>query len=202
MYFSASFFADKYIGETSRRVRKAFDGARAHNKPVFVFIDELDALATKRKDSTHEEHRATLITLLTELQELQDNKNIFVFAATNDLEALDPAIKDRFAGSVCEIKQLTTEQKALLYKKMFADKNMKIDDIELVNRLAAVTNDTFSNRDIDYIVTTALLKKFADCQQNKRCDEHITKYVRLAMDSTGKTGSFYSRLNTKYGNGF
>ncbi len=70
LLFSASFFADKYIGESSRRIRKAFTVAKEYNKPIFVFIDEIDALASKRQDNMHNEHRATLITLLTELQEL------------------------------------------------------------------------------------------------------------------------------------
>lgn len=205
--FSASFFADKYIGETSRRVRKAFDAAKNVNEPILVFIDEIDALATKRQANTHDEHRSTLITLLTELQNLQENKNIFVIAATNDMKALDPAIKDRFAGSICEIKNLTSKQRAELFKKVFLDKNFPIDD-NLAQRLAAVTYSSsiseqegkFSNRDVEYIVTTALLKQFADSKNNKGSEKHICAYIREAIDATGKNAN-YAKIYSSYCNG-
>jgi ATP-dependent 26S proteasome regulatory subunit len=56
--FSASFFADKYIGESSRRIRMAFDVVKKHEGPIFIFIDEIDALAPKRSENMHQEHRA------------------------------------------------------------------------------------------------------------------------------------------------
>jgi SpoVK/Ycf46/Vps4 family AAA+-type ATPase len=204
--FSASFFSDKYIGETSRRVRKAFEAAKNVQGPVLVFIDEIDALATKRKENTHDEHRATLITLLTELQNLQDNKNVFVIAATNDINALDPAIKDRFAGSVCEIKDLSVEQRAQLFKKVFIDKNFPIEDT-LALRLAQVidTNSSidddkrFSNRDIEYIVTAALLDRFEDQEKNKDCKQ-LCAYLKQAIDSTGKEAR-YSYWRQKFCDG-
>jgi SpoVK/Ycf46/Vps4 family AAA+-type ATPase len=220
--FSASFFADKYIGESSRRIRRAFQVAKELNSPMLIFIDEIDALATKRNGNTHEEQRATLITLLTELQDLQGNKNIFIIAATNDLKSLDPAIKDRFAGAICEIKELEAEHRANLFKKVFADRGVIIDDA-FAQRLAKVTSAkttgeedetiqgdqnekkqkkyVFSNRDIEYIVTTALLKQFADC--TKKCSDPkvLSKYIREAIDATKKRALFSLELFQAYANG-
>ncbi|MFA6066458.1 MAG: ATP-binding protein [Candidatus Babeliaceae bacterium] len=214
--FSASFFADKYIGESSRRIRRAFEAAKKLDRPVLIFIDEIDAIAIKRTDNMHNEHRAVLITLLTELQDLQDNKNIFVIAATNDMKALDPAIKDRFAGSVCEIKDLTVAQRAQLFKKVFADNGVEIDE-KLAHRLAYVTkvrnrfetdeslSETksrgFSNRDIEYIVATALLKRFSDNKKNPDNPKHICAYIRQAIDATGKKGLFSTRWFQSYSDG-
>lgn len=194
--FTASFFEDKYFGESSRRIRRAFEAAKKYNKPILIFIDELDALATKRKGKTQSEHRATLLTLLTELQELHGDKNIFVFAATNDLKALDAAAKDRFAGCICEIKDLTVQEKAKLFTKQFTDKGVTIDP-KLALRLAEVIKPTlfttkknkrFSNRDIEYIVTGSLLKRFAG--EIKGLQKHLCAYVRAAMDATNKKGCF------------
>lgn len=205
--FSASFFADKYIGESSRRIRRAFDEAKKLNKPVLIFIDEIDALATKRKDSTHDEHRATLITLLTELQDLQDNKNIFVIAATNDYLALDPAIRDRFAGSVCEIKQPTVEERGQLFEKIFKDKGVNINKM-FAKRLAEVIDTKigefaiFSNRDVEYIVTTALLLSLADCTTNpQNCDRHWCHYFKEAIDSTGKQAVYANWTPSRFCDG-
>jgi SpoVK/Ycf46/Vps4 family AAA+-type ATPase len=210
MSFSATTFSDKYIGEASRKLRKAFEVAQKYGKPVFIFIDEIDALAKKRTDTMHQEYRGTLITLLTELQELQNNKNIFIFVATNDLKALDPALRDRFGGSLCEIKELNTEQRAALFKKLFAEKGIIIDNA-LARRFAEVTeksdvdelgkHNIFSNREIEYIVSNAVLEKFKDCHNNpKNCDQHLCKYVRKAIDSTGKSGSF-AYLSSSYCDG-
>ncbi len=139
--------------------------------------------------------------MLTELQELQDNKNIFVFAATNDIDSLDPAIKDRFAGSICEIKILDLEERAQLFQKVFADRGVLIDT-ELAQRLAEVTRPSsydektkdylnrFSNRDIEYIVATTLLKRFADYKKDSKNKNHICTYIRKAMDATEKKGWF------------
>lgn len=204
--FTASFFGDKYIGESSRRIRKAFAIAKSYNKPILMFIDEIDALASKRKSSTHAEHRAALLTLLTELQDLKDNKNIFVFAATNDLRSLDAAIIDRFAGAICEIKDLGLKDRAKLFKKVFSDKGVEINK-RLARRLAAVTRtsifadlenpkERFSNRDIEYIVSTALIKAFADYTEDPLSCKHLCSYIRLALDSTGKKARFAWLLPT------
>ncbi len=204
--FSASFFADKYIGESSKRIRKAFDAAKKMNGPVLIFIDEIDALASQRRESTHDEHRATLITLLTELQELQTNKNIFVIAATNQIYVLDQAIIDRFAGSIAIINELNQKERSELFQKLFKEKNHPIESA-FADRLAEVTQDSsgmhlpFSNRDIEYIVTTTLLKKLADCTQNKdHCNKHLCSYARLAIDKAGKKATYANYFPT-YGDG-
>ncbi len=201
-YFPASFFADKYIGETSKKIRAAFACAKNLKKPVIIFIDEIDGLASKRKDNTHDEQRASLVTLLTEMQDLQQNKNIFIFVATNDLKALDPAIKDRFAGSICEIKPLTLEERAAMFKKAFKEHGITIED-NFAKRLAEVTNTTtkdeetknkilnFSNRDIESIATTVAFRQFAECHKDKaNCNKHLCHYARKVIDETGKKASF------------
>lgn len=188
--FSASFFADKYIGEASRKIRKAFDTVKNLNKPALIFIDEIDAIATERRDGMHEEHRATLTTLLTELQALQGNKNIVVIAATNQFEVLDSAVKDRFSGSVCEIKPLEKANRTKLINKIFLDNGLSSDN-DLAERLATVLSSGFSNRDIEYIVTTAKLKKAGACKTDKNaCNKHLCSYLRQAITQTGKSASY------------
>jgi SpoVK/Ycf46/Vps4 family AAA+-type ATPase len=199
--FPASLFKDKYIGESSRKIRKAFEAAKKLDQPLLVFIDEIDALAPKRKENTHDEQRGTLITLLTELQELQQNKNIFVLAATNDMEALDPAALDRFGGSICEIKELNRLQRTQLLLKLFKDKNLPADR-DLADRLANVLDNKFSNRDLENIIITAKLRQRADWKANPHAKKHLASYLRQAIDDTGKDVFYYSVFNQKYGDGF
>jgi AAA+ superfamily predicted ATPase len=194
--YSASYFANKYIGESARRIRRAFEAAKELDRPTLIFIDEIDALASQRNSETHSEYRAILATLLTELQDLQDDKNIIVIVATNDFNSLDNAIKDRFAGSRCEIKKLSTENKAKLYQKVYADIKNPVSGA-FASRLAEVTNDNFSNRDIEYIAKTSIFKWFTSCKEDPAtCNKNLSYFVRQSMNSTGKEGTFATFVST------
>jgi SpoVK/Ycf46/Vps4 family AAA+-type ATPase len=197
--FSASFFADKYIGESSRRIRKAFEVAKKHNGPIFIFIDEIDALTPKRTENMHQEHRSTLMTLLTELQELQDNPNVYIFTATNDIDVIDAAMKDRFAGSVCEIKPLEKNERAGLIKRIFSQHNSIIDNT-FASRLAEVMQD-FSNRELQFVIITALLKQGLVLLENKDDKKHLAHYIKQAIVESGKKGSFAFEYNSTYSDG-
>lgn len=195
-YFSASAasFGDKYIGESSRKIRKAFETVKDFNKPVLFFIDEIDAIATKRKGSTHSENRATLTTLLVELQNLQKVPHVFVLVATNDKDSLDKAVIDRFSSSICEIKPLSKDDKEELLEKLCKEHN--INNYEgYPKALARVLQaDHFSNRDLVSIVKTAKLMQFFACKKNpSKCHEPMHKYFREAIESTEKDASFWWR---------
>lgn len=187
--FSASFFSDKYVGESSRRIRRAFKNAVELNRPVILFIDEIDALAARRTNDMHNEHRATLITLLTEMQQLQGNKNVYVIMATNDLKVLDSAMLSRFGGSKCEILRLNEDQRARLFKKIFSDYGIEIEDA-FAKRLAEVTagrlsldeKERCSNRDMENIVATAVLKQFARCGKNTNNCNELCHDLRQSID--------------------
>ena len=86
--------AQKYIGEGGRLVRELFDMARERS-PSIIFIDEIDAIGSKRLDSTtsgdREVHR-TLMQLLSEMDGFSSSEGISVIAATNRMELLDKAL--------------------------------------------------------------------------------------------------------------
>ncbi|MAZ23743.1 MAG: proteasome-activating nucleotidase [Euryarchaeota archaeon] len=90
----ASELAQKYIGEGGRLVRELFDLAR-NRAPAIVFIDELDAIGSKRLDtatSGDREVQRTLMQLLAELDGFESLENVKVIAATNRPELLDEAL--------------------------------------------------------------------------------------------------------------
>ncbi|KAJ6264321.1 hypothetical protein Dda_0466 [Drechslerella dactyloides] len=82
---------NKWVGESERAVRQVFMRARA-SQPCVIFFDELDALAGKREDSTTEATSRVVNTLLTELDGLNDRKGVYVIAATNRPDMIDPAM--------------------------------------------------------------------------------------------------------------
>ncbi|KZT06140.1 AAA-domain-containing protein [Laetiporus sulphureus 93-53] len=82
---------NKYVGESERAVRQVFSRARA-SAPCVIFFDELDALVPRRDDSLSESSARVVNTLLTELDGLDARKSVYVIAATNRPDMIDPAM--------------------------------------------------------------------------------------------------------------
>ncbi|MBB4823489.1 cell division protease FtsH [Sporosarcina luteola] len=87
---SGSAFTELYVGVGASRVRTLFENARKQ-RPAVIFIDEVDALAGKRKEHGGEESEKTLTELLVQLDGGKDNEDILFIAATNRKDMLDDA---------------------------------------------------------------------------------------------------------------
>lgn len=75
-------------------VRDVFRLAK-ENAPSIIFIDEVDAIATKRYDSNtgaDREVQRILIELLGQMDGFDQNTNVKVIMATNRADTLDPAL--------------------------------------------------------------------------------------------------------------
>ncbi|MHA2498169.1 MAG: proteasome-activating nucleotidase [Candidatus Hodarchaeales archaeon] len=84
----------KYIGEGARLVREVFQFAREKG-PSILFIDELDAIGSKRLDiatSGDREVQRTLMQLLSELDGFSPRGDVKVIGATNRIDILDVAL--------------------------------------------------------------------------------------------------------------
>jgi 26S proteasome regulatory subunit T5 len=83
-----------FIGDGAKLVRDAFALAK-EKAPAIIFIDELDAIGTKRFDSERagdREVQRTMLELLNQLDGFSSNADIKVIAATNRVDILDPAL--------------------------------------------------------------------------------------------------------------
>ncbi len=84
----------KYLGDGPRLVRQIFQVAADHS-PSIVFIDEIDAIGTKRYESTsggEREIQRTMLELLNQLDGFDDRGDVKVILATNKIDTLDPAL--------------------------------------------------------------------------------------------------------------
>merc|ERR1711903_390033 len=84
----------KYLGEGPKLVREMFRLAE-EQAPSIVFIDEIDAVGTKRYDSNsggEKEIQRTMLELLTQLDGFESRADVKVLLATNKIESLDPAL--------------------------------------------------------------------------------------------------------------
>ncbi|MFJ7859938.1 AAA family ATPase [Peribacillus sp. NPDC097206] len=87
---SGSAFNEMFVGVGAARVRSLFQNARKQS-PAVIFIDEVDALAGKRKAHGGEEAEKTLTELLVQLDGGHSNEGILFVAATNRKDMLDEA---------------------------------------------------------------------------------------------------------------
>jgi cell division protease FtsH len=87
---SGSSFNELFVGVGASRVRSLFQNARKQT-PAVIFIDEVDALAGKRKQYGGEEAEKTLTELLVQLDGGHPNDGILFIAATNRKDMLDEA---------------------------------------------------------------------------------------------------------------
>ncbi|MDU0295061.1 AAA family ATPase, partial [Saccharothrix longispora] len=83
---------DKFVGESERAVRELFRRA-AEAAPALVFLDEVDALAPRRGQSSDSGVADRVVAaLLTELDGVEPLRDVIVLGATNRPELIDPAL--------------------------------------------------------------------------------------------------------------
>ena len=90
---AGSDFVEMFVGVGASRVRDLFKQAQ-QQAPCIVFIDEIDAIG-KSRDSRlggNDEREQTLNQLLAEMDGFDSSKGVFILAATNRPEVLDPAL--------------------------------------------------------------------------------------------------------------
>lgn len=81
-----------YVGESERAVRQCFQRAR-NSQPCVIFFDEMDALCPKRSDSTEGSVSSRVVNqVLTEMDGVEDRQGVFLMAATNRPDMVDPAV--------------------------------------------------------------------------------------------------------------
>ena len=82
----------KFYGQSEENIRKKFEDAEK-NAPSIIFIDEIDAIASKREETRGEVERRVVAQLLALMDGLQSRGKVVVIAATNVVNILDPALR-------------------------------------------------------------------------------------------------------------
>ncbi|XP_036925441.1 nuclear valosin-containing protein-like [Sturnira hondurensis] len=80
-----------YVGESERAVRQVFQRAK-NSAPCVIFFDEVDALCPRRSDRETGASVRVVNQLLTEMDGLETRQQVFILAATNRPDIIDPAI--------------------------------------------------------------------------------------------------------------
>ena len=81
-----------FVGVGASRVRDLFVQGKK-NAPCIIFIDEIDAIATKREETKGEVERRVVAQMLALMDGLQSRGRVVVIAASNVPHMLDPALR-------------------------------------------------------------------------------------------------------------
>jgi transitional endoplasmic reticulum ATPase len=98
--FSPATIASSYMHEAAANLRNLFELARA-NVPCMLYLDEIDTIAGDRGDQPSADHREVVTQLMVCLEEYRGVPGLVVAAATNDIDRLDPALREgRFDAKI------------------------------------------------------------------------------------------------------
>lgn len=161
----------KYLGDGPRLVRQIFQIAADH-APSIVFIDEIDAIGTKRYESTsggEREIQRTMLELLNQLDGFDDRGDIKVIMATNKIESLDPAL---IRPGRIDRKILFENPDSNTKKKILTIHTSKMNLAADVNLDEIVTGkDDLSGADIKAICTEAGLLALRERRMQVKADD-------------------------------
>jgi len=145
----------KYLGEGPKLVRELFRVAEEH-APSIVFIDEIDAVGTKRYDAHsggEKEIQRTMLELLNQLDGFDSRGDVKVIIATNRIDSLDPAlIRPGRIDRKIEFPLPDVKTKRKIFQ-IHTQKMTLNDDVDLEEFV--MSKDDLSGADIKAICTEA-----------------------------------------------
>jgi transitional endoplasmic reticulum ATPase len=148
-------FVQKYLGEGPRMVRVVFRLAK-ENSPAIIFIDEIDAIATKRFDAqtgADREVQRILLELLNQMDGFDQTTNVKVIMATNRQDTLDPALlRPGRLDRKIEFPLPDRRQKRLIFSTITGKMNLS-EEVDLEDFVARP--DKISGADINAICQEA-----------------------------------------------
>jgi transitional endoplasmic reticulum ATPase len=156
----------KYYGQSEENLRKRFEEAEK-NSPAIIFIDEIDAIASKREESQGEVERRVVAQLLALMDGLNARGKVVVIAASNIPNALDPALRrpGRFDREIeigvpskegrLNILKIHTRNMPLKTKENLKDNEQK-EQIVKLNEIAQITHG-FVGADVSALAKEAAM---------------------------------------------
>jgi proteasome regulatory subunit len=179
----------KFIGEGAKLVRDLFEVAR-ENEPAVLFIDEIDAIASKRTDSKTSgdaEVQRTMMQLLSEMDGFEERGEIRIIAATNRFDMLDPAIlrPGRF-DRLIEVPKPDEAGREIIFQ--IHTRNMNVADDVDFTELADMADDA-SGADIKAVCTEAGMFAIRDDRTEIYMDDFVAAWEKISAETDDDTAS-------------
>ena len=177
-------FGGVFAHNSEQNLRKKFEEAEK-NAPSIVFIDEIDAIATKREEVHGEVERRVVAQLLALMDGLKSRGKVVVIAATNVPNLIDPALRrpGRFDREI-EISVPSKDGRLDILK--IHTRNMPLKNVNL-KEVAAVTHG-FVGADIAMLAKEAAMIVLRRILPDLKLDEEepIPKEILERMQITKK----------------
>ncbi|XP_075666246.1 26S proteasome regulatory subunit 4 homolog B-like [Castanea sativa] len=167
----------KYLGDGPKLVREFFRVADDLS-PSIVFIDEIDAVGTKRYDAHsggEREIQRTMLELLNQLDGFDSRGDVKVILTTNRIESLDPALlrPGRIDRKIeFPLPDIKTRRRIF---QIHTSRMTLADDVNLEEFV--MTKDEFSGADIKAICTEAGLLALRERRMK------VTQYFLLSLNT-------------------
>ena len=162
---------NKYVGESERAIRSLFIRAK-NSSPCIIFFDELDALVPKRSNENNNSSERVVNQLLTEMDGLEDRKQIFIIAATNRPDIIDPAmLRPGRLDKLLYVPLPDYEDRCSILETITKNLELSIDvDFDKINKDKRM--EGFSGADIAALVREAQLHALKRLNQKEKEKEN------------------------------
>lgn len=187
-----------YLNQTAKNIQAAFDEvisiAEKSDKPILLFMDEMESLTFKRTDRTEPEELKQIDTILQAMDKAIDH-NVIIIGATNKFSLLDPAVKRRFKGKELVSIPDADARFALLQKNLANKKKgqkllSSTEDLNKISKmLEGYSNSSICNISYDAAVNYAMHRNRADisvedyAQAIKNTSEEKPDMSEYSLDS-------------------
>lgn len=163
----------KYVGESERSVREVFIKAKQVS-PSIIFFDEIDAIAPSRSDSdTNKVSERVVSQLLAEMDGVEELVDVYVLAATNRIDMVDPALLRSGRFDLIVEMPAPTKNEILEILKIHT-KNKPIDsDVKLTDLTSKMAG--FTGADIELVCNRASILAIKNHLNSKKRVFKISK---------------------------
>ena len=152
----------KYVNGSANNVQQAYEQAakiaEESGKPVFLAMDEMESMTSKRKGGETGAEDDKMVSTLLQIIEEARGRNVIILGATNCFDQLDDAIKSRFEDKIYIGLPDDDTRKAVL--KVLLKRRTKgvplSENEEELNKVVQLTKG-FSNRDLTILTDKASL---------------------------------------------
>jgi SpoVK/Ycf46/Vps4 family AAA+-type ATPase len=147
----------QYVGQSAHLVREVFSKARAA-APAVLFIDEIETVAAKRGAANADAFTQDVVTeMLAQMDGARKyDRPVFVLAATNLPEQIDPAILSRFTSKI-EIPLPDEAGRREMLKRLLSERDVDPAlDIDEISAILAKKLNRKSGRDLVMLVNRAM----------------------------------------------
>ncbi|XP_059062843.1 nuclear valosin-containing protein-like [Achroia grisella] len=198
-----------YVGESERAVRTCFRRAR-NSAPCVIFFDEFDALCPRRTSQDHNGAARVVNQLLTEMDGIESREGVFVLAASNRPDIIDPAVlRPGRLDRVMYVGMPEREDRFDILKKLTKNGTQPQLGPEVDLQVIAELTAGYTGADLAGLVKSAATNSLTIHISNGTINEDIfvsfedfrTALTKCKPSVSSKEQLHYEKLRLKYASG-